>query len=322
MLRALLDPRHRNSKFLYYAKSGVALVMPRRYHARRIAVVRARVGQPDRGLLERLDYCNQVTTPVMIHEATSIAQFRRTKKTVYHLDLLPHLRCFEDMRRFKYVFGDVTRVPDEPAFVKSRPVGGDNRNSVLMKLDTPRHFRFVSRDKPFAGKQPRLVWRGRLHLHSPQERRLEFLQRYCRSDFCDVGHVNKEDFYPECRRPPLSIADQLEFKYVLSLEGNDVATNLKWIMSSNSLCLAPRPKFETWFMEGRLIPDHHYAQIADDFRDVEEKIAHYERHPDEARAIIANANAYVRQFLDADREAVLGHLVVGRYFEQCIPSAA
>lgn len=322
MLRVLLDRRHRNSKFGFYARSTVAAILPRGYHSRRIAGVAARVGPPDDTVQARLDYYNQLTTPTPIHAAASIAEFRRSRMTAYHRDLLPHLLCFEGTRRFKYVFGDVTHVPQEPAFVKSRPIGGDNRNSVLMKLDSTRHFCFVSQDKPFASKQPRLVWRGRLHLRSKQERRIEFLQKYCRADFCDVGHVNREDVHPECRRPPLSIGDQLEFKYVLSLEGNDVATNLKWIMSSQSLCLAPRPRFETWFMEGRLIPDHHYVRIADDFHDVGEKVAHYERHPDEARAIIANANEYVRQFLDADREDLLGHLVVARYFAHCVPGVA
>jgi hypothetical protein len=318
LLRVIVDRRHRNSKVAYYVSSTVAALLPRQLHVRRIAGVAARVGPPDDEVLTRLDYYNQVTAPTMIRDAVSIAEFRRTKRSVYYLDLLPHLRCFEDTRRFKYVFGDVTHVPPEPAFVKSRPIGGDNRNSVLMKLDSPRHFCFVSDAIPFASKRPRLVWRGRLHLKSKKERRLDFLQQYHAAPFCDVGHVNRENVYTDYRRPPLSVGDQLAFKYVLSLEGNDVATNLKWIMSSNSLCLAPRPRFETWFMEGRLIPDHHYVEIADDFRDIEEKIGHYERHPDEAQAIIANANAYVRQFLDADREALLGHLVVCRYFEQCV----
>ncbi len=32
-----------------------------------------------------------------------------------------------------------------------------------------------------------------------------------------------------------SMADQLKFKYFLSLEGNDVATGLKWMLLSNSV---------------------------------------------------------------------------------------
>ena len=91
----------------------------------------------------------------------------------------------------------------------------------------------------------------------------------------------------------MSIVDQLHHKFIISIEGNDVATNLKWIMSSNSLCFAAKPKFETWYMEGRLIADHHFVQVADDYSNVEEKMAYYLAHPQEAEAIIANAHLFV-----------------------------
>jgi len=70
----------------------------------------------------------------------------------------------------------------------------------------------------------------------------------------------------------MTIDEQLEYKFILSLEGNDVATNLKWIMSSNSLAFMPRPKYETWFMEGNLVPNHHYILIKDDYSDLEERL--------------------------------------------------
>ncbi len=66
----------------------------------------------------------------------------------------------------------------------------------------------------------------------------------------------------------MSLYDHLHYRYIMALEGNDVATNLKWIMSSNSIAVMPRPTCETWFMEGRLIPNYHYIEIADDFHDL------------------------------------------------------
>ena len=72
-------------------------------------------------------------------------------------------------------------------------------------------------------------------------------------------------------------------------------------------------------MEGRLIPNVHYVEIAEDFSDIDDKIAFYERHPEEALRIIANANAYITQFMNADDEALLAHLVVARYLEFCSP---
>ena len=63
---------------------------------------------------------------------------------------------------------------------------------------------------------------------------------------------------------------------------------------------------ETWFMEGKLIPDFHYVLLADDLSDVGAKVSHYLSHPHEARAIIANANGWVAQFLDEQREDYSG----------------
>jgi hypothetical protein len=105
-------------------------------------------------------------------------------------------------------------------------------------------------------------------------------------------------------------------RYILSIEGNDVATNLKWIMASESLCVMPRPRYETWFMEGQLVPGVHYAEVRSDFADLEETIAHYERNEDEARAIIENANRHVAQFGDPRTEGLLSLLVLQKYFER------
>jgi hypothetical protein len=210
-------------------------------------------------------------------------------------------------------------IPEQPSFVKSRPIHGDNQNSVLMKLDAIRHFTFVNDTLKFRQKQPSVVWRGRLHLDIAKERRLDFLREFTGKPGFDIGHINRGDVFPEFRRERLSIPDQLNFKYILSLEGVDVATNLKWIMSSNSLCFSQKLKFETWYMEGRLQPGVHYVEIADDFSDVEEKIDYYEHHPDEAEQIIANANAYTRQFFNPEIEDLLSYLVIQRYLELSLP---
>ena len=99
----------------------------------------------------------------------------------------------------------------------------------------------------------------------------------------------------------------------MSLEGVDVGTNLKWIMSSNSLCFTPKLRYETWFMEGTLLPDVHYVQVADDFSDLEQKLDFFEAHPEEALHIVENAKKHVSQFLDEDREDLLCRQVLQRY---------
>ena len=116
--------------------------------------------------------------------------------------------------------------------------------------------------------------------------------------------------------PFMTISDQLQNKFIFSIEGNDVATNVKWSMSSNSLLVMAKPKYETWFMEGRLVPSVHYVEVKDDYSDLEEKIDYYLTHPSEAEEIINNAKQYVAQFQDASVEDWLGLKVLERYLQQ------
>jgi hypothetical protein len=314
-LRRILDRRHKNGRIGYYAKSYGKFLLPDRFfqnQARNLLdlPISDEIGR-------RLDYYCKLESPFDLADGVSLNDFRTEYKSTYFLDLYPYIRALAGQSRFRTLFGDVTHVPDQPSFVKSRPIQGPNTNSVLMKLDAIRHFTFVNDPLKFKHKRSSAVWRGRLHLDVAKERRLDFLRRFNGISRFDFGHINRGDIFPELRRERLSISDQLDFKYIVSLEGVDVATNLKWVMSSNSLCFSQKLKFETWYMEGLIKPGFHYVEIADDFSDLEEKIDYYEDHPDEAEQIIANANAYTRQFLNPETESLLAYLVVQRYFEYC-----
>lgn len=114
--------------------------------------------------------------------------------------------------------------------------------------------------------------------------------------------------------PKKTIGEHLDYKFIMALEGNDVASNLKWVMSSNSLAVMTRPTCETWFMEGTLVPDYHYVAVKEDFSDLEEKIRFYIAHPDKAEAIIAHAHEFVSQFRDDRRETLIQLMVLDKYF--------
>ncbi|MCX7215904.1 MAG: glycosyl transferase family 90 [Burkholderiales bacterium] len=314
-----LDRRQKNSRVAYYAKAYGKLILPDRFfqHKAERLLFQYPVIPPD--LQGRLDYYCKLVAPFNLTGSTTLTDIRSHPRTTYFLDFYPFIRAFPDAQRFNTLFGDVTTIPKQPSFVKSRPIEGDNKNSVLMKLGSVRHFTFVKDPLDFRKKHSALVWRGRLHPAITKERRLDFLREFTGKPRLDIGHINRGNVFPEFRRERLSIPDQLNFKYILSLEGVDVATNLKWIMSSNSLCFSQRLKFETWYMEGRLQPGVHYVEIADDFSDVEQKIDYYENHPSEAEQIIANANAYTQQFFNQEVEDLLSYLVVKRYLELSTP---
>jgi hypothetical protein len=130
---------------------------------------------------------------------------------------------------------------------------------------------------------------------------------------CNVGQINRDPAGPPWLVERLTIDEHLDYKFILCLEGNDVATNLKWVMSSNSLAVMPRPRMESWFMEGLLIPDHHYVVIKDDYSDLEDRLNHFIRHRDEALRIIGNAKAHVARFLDGEREDLVSLMVLEKY---------
>ncbi len=85
-------------------------------------------------------------------------------------------------------------------------------------------------------------------------------------------------------------------------------------MSSNSIAAMPKPKFETWFMEGTLIPDYHYISLKEDYSDLEEKLTYYIKNTNEALKIVENANEYVKQFKDKKRKDLISLLVLEKYF--------
>lgn len=186
----------------------------------------------------------------------------------------------------------------------------DYRNSVLLNLEKIRHFTFVRDTVPFEAKIDKLFYRGGIY----QEHRVRFFEKYFSHSLCDLGHTGSKEIFKAWQKPKISIRAHLPYKFLLSLEGNDVASNLKWIMSSNSVAVMPTPKFETWFMEGRLQPDFHYIHINDDYSNLEEKLTFHIANPAATREIIRNANAYTAQFFDDTREDTIAFLVLEKYF--------
>src|SRR5690606_833538 len=156
------------------------------------------------------------------------------------------LRHFDPRLRFHYRFGDHFGTPATPTFVKARALGGDHRNAVLMKLNKVRHYVLVNDPIPFAAKRDGVVWRGMAR----RENRASVVDRYHRHPLCDIGRTDGDPSPPGHRKPRLGIGEQLRHKFILSIEGNDVATNLKWILSSGSVCVMAPPTRESWFMEG------------------------------------------------------------------------
>jgi hypothetical protein len=296
-------------KVFYYARNALRDVAPQALFRHRLAARLGRAMLPDEKIRERLKLYNKLQSAfVPSPDAVPVSRLPFSP-SMYYYDLKEFARYFDPGLLIDLEFGDVRKVPKVPSVVKDRPITADNGNGVIMKLDKFRHFHMPADRLAFADKRPTVVWRG--HLNNPI--RTLFLEAVRDLPFCDAG-TPKKTAPEKYRKPYLSINQQRQYRYIISLEGNDVATNLKWIMSSNSLCLMPPPTYETWFAESQLEANVHYASLERDFSDLSEKVQYFERHPAEAERIVSAANAYCRTFANEQAEQAISLLVLYKYF--------
>jgi len=231
------------------------------------------------------------------------------KQRNYAFDLIEHLRWFPSDSRVAFRFGDDTDVPLVPTLVKARPIDGDVANSILFPLNKVRHFRFVQDSLRFEDKRDEVVWRGKAY----QPHRQRMLAKLHGAAGSNVGRTDDRDGSGRHLEPFLPIRAQLARKFVLSIEGNDVATNLKWILSSNSVCFMRRPRFETWFQEGLLEPGRHSVEVADDYSNVPDLVRFHAKRADLAEQLIRNGNDFYARFPDERMERAVALLAVVRY---------
>jgi len=309
-----LSFRHKNNKLWYYLLNYIRQYIPSTFFQKRLQDKLEDNKEFDSQYIQqRVDYYNRLNKiDNLTNNTKPISEFKLgTKMKTYFFDSYEYIRYFNPKLRAIFLLGDITHVPDEPSFVKSRPIEGNITNSIVLKLDKIRHFLFVNDSKPFESKKNMLIGRSKAH----QSHRIKFLEMYFNHPMCNIGQVN-QGMNPQFIANRMTISEHLEYKFILCLEGWDVASNLKWVMSSNSLAVMPKPTYETWFMEGTLIPNYHYVLIKDDYSDLEERLNYYIKHADEALLIIEHAHEYVKQFKNRKQEDLISLMVIQKYFAQ------
>lgn len=300
-------------KLFYYLQNFAFNALPSAFFKQRFKQLKKYENYCNGEVLnKRLNYYCKINNVFNLPEnAVEVKDFRRTKGTSYYFDLKEFLHYFKPQTKFAYIFGDETKVNFYPTLIKARPIEGDNANSVLFKLNKKRHFKWISDKTSFKEKENKLVWRGGAYW--PLRR--NFVEQFYQHPQCNVGQTNKPIENVAWQKPFMPVAEQLKYKFILCLEGNDVATNLKWVLSSNSLCFMPKPKYETWFMEGTLAAGKHYVELSDDYGNLENCIKYYSKNINEAEHIVNNANEYVKQFQNKQLEDLLCLKVLEKYAE-------
>ncbi|ANP75008.1 lipopolysaccharide A protein [Vibrio crassostreae 9CS106] len=299
-------------KIFYYLKHALLSWLPNEIFQKYRFIIEEKYELKGEYVQSRVDYyCKSDFFVFNSNCYTKIGSYKRNGFTSYFFDLKEFLYYFPKHFNFRYYFGDETHIELEPTLFKARPIEGDNKNSVLFKLDKRRHFKFVDDEIKFQDKKDKAVFRGAV----TQPHRIRFMQDMFDHPLVDAGQSNSCTQNPEWKKPFMSIEEQLKNKFLICLEGNDVASNLKWAMSSNSIVITPKMKYETWFMEGMLEAGVHYVEVKDDWSDFDEKIKYYLNHPEKAEMIIKNAHEYVAQFKDEKLEQLICIKTLERYFE-------
>ncbi len=186
---------------------------------------------------------------------------------------------------------------------KAKPSG--TNSNVILPFSWYRHTKHIPEvklhDIPYLKKKSVAVWRGAI---TGKQKRSKFVSEYFNrsSTNIDVGftrvpklHSNKFELLYKER---LSIKELLNYKYLISLEGNDTASNFAWIMSSNSILLQPKASTTSWFMQDRLIPWHHFIPLDSSPDDLIKKIEWCENNSTACFKIIENKKRFINQFLD------------------------
>jgi len=327
-LRQMNKLKYKNIKSFYYLRHFLAALVPRIFYRLQLQSELKKIKYYDEQyIFSRLNYYNKrkgrfkVSKNAMTNKELFFRQINIIKEnifkknmgvkkyTTYFFDLYKLFSFFDNRKKLDFIFGDITKTQSIPTIVKSRPIINSD-DSIILNLNKVRHFHFINDHKKFLNKKNKAVWRG---YGENSEARQYFLKNYHHISIFNVGQTGPILDAPWVKNF-MSITEQLDYKFIFCIEGVDTATSIKWVMSSNSVCVMPKPKYETWFMEGALQPDVHYIEINDDFSDAEQKIKYFIEHPNKVLKIIKNAQAHVEQFKHAKREKLISLMVLDKYF--------
>ena len=196
----------------------------------------------------------------------------------------------------------------------------DIMQPIVWKLASHRHYSqlpSVSKyDTPWPLKKDMAIFRGQLtgalesfdKKKSAQDNcdnmvRCQLVQQHSNSSLVDAKLTTTRKRLPEVLggvklvSPKVSIKFQMEYKGLIMLEGNDVASGLKWALLSQSVVLMPKPKHTSWAMEERLEPWVHYVPLNDKATDVEEKVQWIIENDEKAQRISKRASLWIEDMM-------------------------
>ena len=227
---------------------------------------------------------------------------------------------------FALVRGDTS--PDRPILdfpffckVRSQP----HQPAVLLRLlKFSRHWQHFYRyhssfSKTFDQKIDKLFWRGAT-TGKPgiPGNRFKLVRDYFNSDpLLDVGYnviCHGHDDLSVYQKSNVDIPEFADYKYLLSIPGNDKDSGLAWKLASRSVVLMPRPVISSWLMEKLLVPGYHYVELREDFSNLIQVLNWCQMNQQSCFQIAENARCFMSQFLDEVNEVSIERKVLREYF--------
>jgi hypothetical protein len=116
----------------------------------------------------------------------------------------------------------------------------------------------------------------------------------------------------------ITVKEMMRYKGIIMLEGNDVASGLKWALLSQSVVLMPTPRHTSWCMEELLEPWVHYIPLKDDASDAAEMMKWLVDNEEEGRRIAQRGTLWMEDLIfhpDAARDdRLIKEELLRRYF--------
>jgi hypothetical protein len=148
---------------------------------------------------------------------------------------------------------------------------------------------------PWEKKLQRCVWRGTVVNGGPTGIRASFVARHAKGAFPLVDYATT----------PLSIPEQMNYRYLLDLNGWTNSWDATvWKLSSGSVVLKADGDWEQWYYP-MMKPWVHYIPVRRDLRDLNEQIEWCIAHDAEAAAIAAAGENFIREMMRP--EVVIKH---------------
>lgn len=282
-----------------------------------------RINKYTSGIIDKDQYkCNN-----FLNKNEFLEQLKNIKKHEWKFRHYNNFNNFIGDYNFNFILNhyDLPYSKDKPTFVKSRNLIAPKKSIILPLEDLyiPSFYDYIlSHDIPFNKKLDNCVWRGANSgnfncKNENRASRYELVKKYSNHKLFNIGlsYFNYETINKYSVKNKLSIKEQLKYKFIISVEGNDFATNLSWIMLSNSVPIMPKCTVETWKLESYLIEYEHYIPLKNDFSDLETQMEWCLNNLDKCEDIAFNSRLYVLQFFNKEKEKKIIDQVIKKYID-------